>query len=380
MASQFYFQLRVAALFRVATLLSVLGMVLVQYSFAQTASSNNDAVPQVQAPLVEAAMIEKKGQQFKVYGQGFLAAKQQIELTSKVAGLLVQVHENLYLGGIIQAGEILLTVDQARYQADVDQAIAALANAEAVFAQAQLTFDRQKSLREKKLVAQNAVDEAALNLSSASAGEQQAKAALAIARQQLADTQVIAPFTAHVISEQVSLGQYVSPGQTLATVFDPGVAELKVGLEIAKAKFVIAALKDAQKPAVYLQTRPKVEGYLHSTAPVVSSQSRTVDFLVRIPGGFEANDGLLLGEYVTVALPASAPQMVYAVPPTAIRKQAFVYQIKNSRLQQVPIEVLSRSAEAVLLMSSAIDPALPVSVTTLPKEQDGVAVRVKTSE
>lgn len=355
---------------------ALLGVVAVSVVAKQPESQQKEFT----GPLIAVVQGQIVEQPFFVNGRGFLQAEQQIELTAEVPGIVQELHPDLNLGGSIPAGEVLLTLDQAQLKAEVQRAQANVASAMAQGRQAQRAFERQRSLFKKNLAAQSAVDDAQAAAETATANRSQAQAALKVVEQQLADTTLKAPFDLQVAAESVSVGQYISPGQSIARVFNPALLKVEVALSSERAKPVWRYFKTQQGPvAVRLPEYPEVEALLVSAAPELTRATRTQNFKVQIPGSTRNASDLLLGEYIHVKLPASVPENVYVLPSTALRRQSFVFQVDGQRLRRVTVQVLSRNKDQFYFSSSDFAPKIPVSITKLAKEEDGLKVRVQTA-
>lgn len=107
---------------------------------------------------------------------------------------------------MIRKGEVIARIDEREVRNQVT--IATVARDEA-----QLAFDRTKSSWDEGLVSREAYDTALSQLSSA-------KAQLESAKIQLAYTQITAPFDALVVTRDIKLAQYVTPGTTLFRISD----------------------------------------------------------------------------------------------------------------------------------------------------------------
>lgn len=327
----------------------------------------------IRAPLVETVLAQRVEMPFMIHAQGYLQAVEALTLSVEVPGIVQELHQGFFIGGTIPKGETVLRMDQAQSQAQVQSAQASVASAAAIRQQAERTYRRQQSLFKKNLVAQSAVDDAKASADTAIANERQARAALTVVQQQLAQTILKAPFDLQVMKEMVSVGQYVTPGQPLAEVLNPGLLEIELHLSPARAQLIHQATSNA----VQLPEFSNVQAFVHGVAPGLDPISRTVSVLVRVPGGKAQHPELLIGDYITVALPGRVDKPVYELPNTALRRQGFVFQVESDQLVQVPVQVLTRTEDSFTFMSEMLNPKQPTSITKLAKEIAGLNVRVR---
>ncbi|UYG00702.1 MULTISPECIES: HlyD family secretion protein [unclassified Halomonas] len=112
----------------------------------------------------------------------------------------------------VDQGDALFQIDQARYQAALDQA-----QAEVNHRQATLDLNRAEASRRNRLGNSRAISEenqqiAQINAQVAAADLEQAQASLEAARLDLERASVTAPASGHVLNVQFSEGNYVSRG------------------------------------------------------------------------------------------------------------------------------------------------------------------------
>lgn len=119
----------------------------------------------------------------------------------------------------VRIGEVLFTIDPARYQLALSAAEAALAGAKSVLDQRQEEQDRREQLSSAS-ISQEALNQARAATLSAQAAYDQATAALGIAKLNLARTEVRAPVNGHVTNLLVDRGDYATAGHPMVAVVD----------------------------------------------------------------------------------------------------------------------------------------------------------------
>ncbi|MFQ5537763.1 MAG: efflux RND transporter periplasmic adaptor subunit [Gemmatimonadota bacterium] len=186
-----------------------------------------------------------------VTASGNIRARRSVDMSSdisaKVAELLVEE------GDDVKAGQVLLRLDPAQYQAGVERARAALSQARAQEAQqranliqAQRNLDRLLALRQRDSLlvseqqvddARTAVEVARAALESAEFGVSQAQAGLDEAEDRLSKTVIRAPMDGKITrlnveeGETVIIGTMNNPGSLILTISDLSVVEAVVQVD-----------------------------------------------------------------------------------------------------------------------------------------------------
>jgi multidrug resistance efflux pump len=119
----------------------------------------------------------------------------------------------------VRIGDVLFTIDPARYQLALAQAEAALTGAKSVFDQRQEEFDRREKLS-SVAISEEALTQARSAALAAQASYDQAVAALGVAKLNLARTEVRAPVNGHVTNLLVDRGDYATAGRAMVAIVD----------------------------------------------------------------------------------------------------------------------------------------------------------------
>ena len=142
---------------------------------------------------------------------------------------------DLRVGQEVREGEVLATVEAVDASLGLQQAEAALTEAEVAAANAREEADRQIQLFERAVAAEAARDRAVTAAEQAEARVEQARRGLDLLRETLADTELRAPFDGLVNGIEVQAFGSVQPGQPIVTLYeDEGLqATIFVSYEVA---------------------------------------------------------------------------------------------------------------------------------------------------
>jgi len=184
---------------------------------------------------------------------GFVEAQQEASITANVSGKITSKSFNG--GDTVEAGQVLFTIDQRTYRANVLNAEAGLASANTEYTRLEADAQRYKKLYEQAAISKQTYDLAIAQRDAALANVQAQKAILENAQINMNDTQVVAPFSGKISTSDLSVGNYVTAGQTvLATISNTNPVRVKFSvseneyLELSKAQSDsgVKALDDLQ--------------------------------------------------------------------------------------------------------------------------------------
>ncbi|WP_457445856.1 efflux RND transporter periplasmic adaptor subunit [Roseateles sp. P5_E4] len=141
---------------------------------------------------------------------GRLEAVERVDVRARVSGAVQAVH--FREGSLVKAGDLLVTIDPAPYQAEVQRLEAQVAAAQARVTYTLSEAQRAKSLLEERAVARREFDEKDNAAREGAANLRAAQAALQSAQLSLSYTQVRAPVAGRVGRIEVTQGNLVAAG------------------------------------------------------------------------------------------------------------------------------------------------------------------------
>lgn len=362
-------------------------------------------------PVVGVARAVGGSGSIAVFGSGTVRPRAEVSVTPEVGGTVAWVSPNLQSGGRVRAGEPLLRIDDSDYLNRVEQARADVAAQEVAVLQAEEEariareeYEQFRAREDRRDAERSAPTPLALRepqLDAARAQLDRAAAALADAELALRRTEVRAPFDGRVRSETAAVGQYVTPGQSLGTVYASDAVEVVVPISDHDAVLIpdLWSLEpgdgDGSVPAT-VRTRLgqrtfEWEGFVDRAETALDEQSRTIDVVVRVldpfrPGRAATGDSvrvptrppLLVGQFADVEIRGVAMQHV-VVPRRALRTGDEVWALDtDERVRIVPVEVLQEVDERVFVTGDLED-GQRVIVSGLAVATDGMQVRTNAS-
>jgi RND family efflux transporter MFP subunit len=186
------------------------------------------SIPEPVATTVRVLEAQPRSVQLTVHSQGTVAPNTESELIPEVSGRVSWMSPSLVNGGTFEANDVLLRLEDQDYRSALARAQAALTRAEAEQELARFELERLESLEARQLVSRSAFEAALRTHRVAEAALQEARAGLTQAQRDLARTELTAPFTGLVRRESVDIGQFVSRGSSVATLYASAQAEVRL--------------------------------------------------------------------------------------------------------------------------------------------------------
>jgi RND family efflux transporter MFP subunit len=310
------------------------------------------------APAVETAVVREaaSSEAAVLNASGYVTPRRRATVSAKVTGKIKDVL--IDEGMRVEKEEVLARLDDVDAVAvlratEAQQAVAAAAlnDVKVQLDNARRTLERTRELRSRDLVSQEALDNtetavASLEAQTALAREQIAAAARAvdIARQDLENLVIRAPFGGIVVSKDAQQGEMVSPisaggGFTrtgIATIVDMQSLEIEVDVN----ESYIARVSAGQRVEAALDAYPewRIPASVRTVIPTADRQKATVK--VRIL--FDQLDPRILPDMgVKVSFlegaPDSAAAALVLVAREAVRgegDQRHVFVVKDSRIER----------------------------------------------
>ena len=174
---------------------------------AQAQAPANQPPP---ATPVSVALVEQRDVAVWDEFSGRLEAIERVEVRSRVAGALLEVH--FREGALVKKDDLLITIDPAPYAAEVDRNEAQVAAAEARVELTKSDVERGEKLSGSRIISQRELDQRVNAQREAEANVRAAKAALQTARLNLDYTQVRAPVTGRVGRLEITVGNLIAAG------------------------------------------------------------------------------------------------------------------------------------------------------------------------
>lgn len=277
------------------TLAGLLGFRVFQAVQSEEESNRGGGGPRVQT--VQTDVVSRGSIGEKISLTGALKAKDQVDVTPKLTGRVVQISIDTghavrqgALIAVIEADEIAQQVERSK--ASISVAQATVAQREAELKQAQAELDRNKRLLSAGLLSSQQFDEiqtrhtvAQSQLELARAQRQQSEAELRELKIRLEQTRIYSPMTGYVARRHVDVGALVNPSTPVATVVNINTMVILANA----AERDISRIKQGSTAIVTFDGLPgqQYEGRVMRISPLLDPQTRNgaVEIEIQNRGG-----------------------------------------------------------------------------------------------
>jgi RND family efflux transporter MFP subunit len=334
---------------------------------------------------VKTALVSEIPMERAVTVSGTLAAQDQATISAKVPGRVQTLAVDL--GSVVRKGQIIAQLEQQDYNLRLQQAEAALAQvrarvglspdgkdeqvdpdktatvrqARALLDDAKLKLERAKSLLAKGVIAQAQLDTAEADYKVALSRYQdsveeihnrqalvvQRRSELEIARQQLTDSSITAPFDGVVQEKRTSVGEYLAAGTPIVNIVRMDPLRLRAEVPEREAHNV----KQGQQVRVTVEGDTNVyTGIIARLSPSITEQNR----ILIVEAEVHNNGRLRPGSFARADIVADARSLSPAVPVNAVVSFAGidkVITIQDGKALEKPVTVGRRAGDWIEVLS-----------------------------
>jgi membrane fusion protein, multidrug efflux system len=306
---------------------------------------------------VESAAARAASARTDIRGVGSLRSDESVQIASEIAGRVASF--NFKEGEAVEAGDVLVKLDDALAQAE-------LADASARFDLANANMDRAKQLSRTGNVTEKAIDEA-------TAAFEIARSALELQRVRLAKHTIAAPFSGDVGIRNVSPGAYVAIGTPMVNLEKIDV--LKVDFKLPE--LVLSSIAVGQAISVSVDAIPgrTFDGEIYAIDPQVDVNGRALRLRARIQNPDRV---LRPGLFARITVQGQVSREVVMVPESAIVPRSgenFVFRIEGGRAVEAKVKLGERKGAEVEVLEGLAAGADVVTAGQL-KLRDGLQVEV----
>jgi RND family efflux transporter MFP subunit len=346
----------------------------------------------IEAPLLNAQEVHRDTMQMVVRGFGTAGPAIEVQIVPQVSGMVVECYKDFVNGGFFKAGEALIVIDQRDYKLAVESAASAVAAAQVQVDQETAEADVAK--KEWTLLHPEKAPESALvfrepQIRQAKAQLRAATAQLETAKLSLERTVISMPFDGRVVNESVDIGQYLTPGQPIATVYATDVIEIVVPLEDSELEWfdipmnhvgssVNVSGPEVEVKAMFAGVAHKWEGEIVRTEGRIDSNSRMVHVVAQVDRPFDTYNGnapLVPGMFVEVLIKGKELKDVFRIRRYAVHNIDEVWVVNDEKLHIQKVTIARRDKEYAYVTSGIEDGDIIVT-SPLDTVTDGMKVRV----
>lgn len=363
------------------TPLAVFGFgVVCMLAIAETGKKDGEQERVDTRPTVNVESVSAQDYQVVITSFGEVEPLERTQLSAQVSGEVMSWHPDFVPGGLIKRGETLFSIEKDTYEAALWQAEAELSRAKAALIEEQARANVAKE--EAKLLDSSRVTDLYLRkpqVLSAQAAVKSAEAAVKIAKRDLDNCDVKAPFDALVVSKSIGVGQFVAMGSQIAVLNNVEAAEITIPIAGFDTTFLPDEItgQTAQVTSRGIKTVTR-EGRVLRDLGIVDSATRMGQLVVRVedPYGFKSGlDKLKFGSYAEVSFVGKTLENVFRLPQELVTNQTVWVVDEEQKLMPKTVAVLREEGEFFLISDGLQNQ--DKLVTTVPEyPQKGMEVKV----
>jgi RND family efflux transporter MFP subunit len=342
---------------------------------------------------VEVMALEKSDFQVWVKSQGTVTPRTESTLVPEISGRVTSIFPSFREGSFFEAGQELLQIDPSDYhiavtvaQSNVAEKKLGLAEEQAKVKQAARNWERLgDGANPSDLVLRKP------QLALAKAAVASAEALMKKAKLDLERTLIRAPYAGRILEQSADVGQYVSPGTTLARIYAIDYAEIRLPLSGEQLQFIDIPQQyrgQAEQPAVFPQVEfsttqgrrhnrwqgsiVRAEGAYDTRSRRLSVVGLVVNPYVKID---EDTPPLKVGQFVEAKIKGKLLRGVFVIPRSALRDNSRLMIVgKKGRLEIRQVELLWRGAEQAVIRDG-LNEGEWLSVTPVQHAVNGLQVQ-----
>jgi RND family efflux transporter MFP subunit len=347
--------------------------------------------PPVPVPMVRTMAVKTGPQKVYIQGEGTVGPLREINLVPQVGGKVVYASPSMVNGGVFRKDDLLLRIDPVDYQLAVTLARAKVKDAES---RLQVAEEEAAAARDEwRLLYEGSSKENSKppplvakepQLAAAKAELEADEADLRKALLNLERTELKAPFNGRVGEENVDIGQYVSAGQSLGSLYSTEAAEIVVPLEgEALFWFDVPGFTSRDGRGAAALIKADVAGReLNWTGKVVRTEgklderTRMINVVVRVEQPYAKKPPLVFGLFVEVKIEGRMIPNGAVIPRAGLHQGDIVWIVgEDSRLQFRQVEVGRIQGDEVVI-TGGLEDGERLVITPLKAVTDGMTVRV----
>lgn len=301
-------------------------------------------------PIVSVVTVAAETTQARISAFAEVRPRWDAEIRATVSGRIIAVHDAALAGAKVEHGDPLFSIENAPYKSAVATAEMELEQArlELLRAENNVTFARRQFDRN----GEDPPTDLALNLPQLRIAEKTvaaAEARLNAARTELADADVVAPFSGFVTRRVASLGQTVNPGDALAHVSESSQFELVAEFSQADWALLEHPVSGARAELLDRTGAPIGQAQVRRGGGFLDQDTRQVRvFLDVTPPG----DRILAGDFLQVRIPGRTITDTVTLPESALTRAGHIWLVgANGHLQRISPTILFRDQATLTVMA-----------------------------
>lgn len=310
------------------------------------------------APEIQAVRVTNIRARPVVTTTGRVSSPHQINLVSRVSGVIEFVADNFRDGASFAQGDLLLKIEDHDYRIALSQSEASLASAQQQLATEQGQAQQAKlQWRDLGNAEANALFLREPQLNAAKAQVKAAQANLEQAELNLERTEIRAPFEGVISEIYADVGQFVTSGSSLAEVHSTEKIQIKASLtaneisDLGWQNLSASNLSSSARISYQLgRTQVSHQALVQYLSPLVDPMTQMTEVTLDLTQDDTTNEAPPSpGQFVDIRLEGAPVDQVVWVPQTALFERNQVLLANADVLSIREVDILASSEQGILV-------------------------------
>jgi RND family efflux transporter MFP subunit len=371
----------------VIVLIAIASVVLI---FSTEPTAKSEGAVKESAMLVSLTTVERKEYTPLIEATGTVRPLEDVIISPLVSGPIVKRSPNFLPGSFVKEGELLLQINPADYR---NELALEQGNLNQQKTNLEIEMGRQEVAKldlnligidsisdsERKLVLRQP------QLNAVKATIQSAQANVNQASLNLNRTSIRAPFDAHILSQNVTVGSQVAPGDDLGRLVGTKYYLVEVNIPVSKLRWLRFPNDDnTQGASVTIRNTSSWpdgasrEGFLDKQIGALEGQTRLARVLVKVPeplGNADVNKpDLIIGSFVDVSIQGKSIANVVRLDRDYVRPNNTAWVMKDGKLEIRQLKIQLTDVNYAYVMEG-LDDGDRIVITNLSTVAEGVDLK-----
>ena len=355
------------------------------------------------AILVDVVTAEKGTFAPTIVATGTVQPVEDVVLSPLVPGQIIRRDPAFTPGGFVKKGEVLLQIDPADYQNTLELRKSELLQSETTLAtemgRQQIAEQDLQLINNDSLFGDNPLSDNETQLvlrkpqlNAVKATIEAARASVNQAELNLERTTIRAPFDAHILSQNVTVGSQVAQGDNLGRIVGTDSYWVTATVPVSRLQWLKFPESNSEKGSLVHIENPSAwttgasrTGYLDRQIGALDAQTRLARVLVRVEDplatskALEGAPKLMIGTFVEVNIEADSIPNVVRMNRNLVRSNQTAWVMKDKLLEIRELDIILTDNEYVYVQSG-LEEGDKVVTTNLSTVTNGIALRTRSVE
>lgn len=350
------------------------------------------------AMLVDVIAVQQNTYEPTIVATGTVQPVEDVTLSPLVSGQVIRRDPSFTPGGFVKKNQVLLQIDPSDYRNTLElrksQLMQSQSTLETEMGRQQIAEKDLQLITNDSLFGANPLSEEErqlvlrkpqLNAVKATIGG--SKAAVDQARLDLSRTTIRAPFDAHILSQNVTEGSQVAPGDNLGRIVGTDYYWVMATVPVSKLQWLSFPKGNSEKGSPVRIKNSTAwssdayrEGYLDKQIGALDNQTRLARVLVKVAdplankSNIKEKPALMIGTFVEVEIQANPVAEVIRLSRDYVRSNETVWVMKEGKLEIREVDIVLNDDEYAYIRKGLAD-GEKVVITDLSTVSNGIGLR-----